>query len=112
MQYVSWLKGKHATMVQLDGTDKRANHYAGHPLQQQAYALDDPDPSSDIPTSQFFSEGNGGEMRKSYHGYPKGFAQLLESPTDFVMTPMQSALTLHASTCAPCFLPPLSFCPS
>lgn len=28
-------------------------------------------------------------MRKSYHGYPKGFAQLIDSPEDFVMTPMQ-----------------------
>ena len=24
-----------------------------------------------VPTSQFFSEGNGGEYRKSFHGYPK-----------------------------------------
>merc|ERR1719326_1141609 len=45
--------------------------------------------NSDIPSSQFFSEGNGGESRKSYHGYPKGMAQLLDSPTEFVMTPMQ-----------------------
>merc|ERR1712110_9411 len=28
---------------------------------------------SGVPTSQFFSEGNGGEFRKSYHGYPEGF---------------------------------------
>lgn len=38
---------------------------------------------------QFFSEGNGGESRKSYHGYPAGTAQLIDSPTEFVMTPMQ-----------------------
>jgi hypothetical protein len=107
--YVSWLKGKHATMVELDGNDHTV---VGHPLLMNAYgawcsasssltrspsdlascitaAIDDPNPSSDIPTSQFFSEGNGGEMRKSYHGYPKGFAQLIDSPTEFVMTPMQ-----------------------
>ena len=84
--YVSWLKGKHATMVDLDGSDHTV---VGHPLLMNAFAIDDPIPSSDIPTSQFFSEGNGGEMRKSYHGYPKGFAQLIDSPTEFVMTPMQ-----------------------
>merc|ERR1719272_1445625 len=41
------------------------------------------------PTNQFFSEGNGGESRKSYHGYPEGNAQLIDSIEDFVMTPMQ-----------------------
>merc|ERR1719277_1247251 len=45
------------------------------------------DPS--IPASQFFSEGNGGESRKSFHGYPNGFAQLIDSPTQWHITPMQ-----------------------
>eukprot|EP01045_Picozoa_sp_COSAG04_P034122 COSAG04_NODE_7339_length_1144_cov_23.942880_2_plen_165_part_01 len=88
--YVAWLKGKHATMVELDGTD---HGVTGHPLLMNAVAIDDPDPDSVIPTSQFFSEGNGGESRKSYHGYPQyksqGNAQLLASPTEFVITPMQ-----------------------
>merc|ERR1719261_300425 len=42
-----------------------------------------------IPTGQMFSEGNGGESRKSFHGYPNGFAQLIESPTMWHITPMQ-----------------------
>jgi hypothetical protein len=41
------------------------------------------------PTSQMFSEGNGGESRKSFHGYPDGFAQLIESPQSWHITPMQ-----------------------
>ena len=41
------------------------------------------------PQVQLFSEGNGGEMRLSYHGYPKGYAQLIESPDSFQVTPMQ-----------------------
>merc|ERR1719163_1737744 len=41
------------------------------------------------PTSQMFSEGNGGESRKSFHGYPDGFAQLIESPETWTITPMQ-----------------------
>ena len=30
-----------------------------------------------------------GESRKSFHGYPDGFAQLIESPTEWHITPMQ-----------------------
>jgi hypothetical protein len=41
------------------------------------------------PISQMFSEGNGGESRKSFHGYPDGFAQLIESPETWRITPMQ-----------------------
>ena len=36
-----------------------------------------------------FSEGNGGESRKSFHGYPKGYAQLIQSPDSWHITPMQ-----------------------
>ena len=49
----------------------------------------DATPNSDVPTSQFFSEGNGGEFRKSFHGYPQGMAQFIESPTEFHILPMQ-----------------------
>jgi len=37
----------------------------------------------------FVSEANGGEMRKSYHFYPRGYAQLLRKPHSFSVTPMQ-----------------------
>jgi len=37
----------------------------------------------------FFSEANGGEFRASFHGYPNGYAQLLNSPTYFNIQPMQ-----------------------
>ena len=42
-----------------------------------------------IPLSQFFSEGNGGESRGSFHGYPSNMAQLIESPHVFRIQPMQ-----------------------
>ena len=32
-----------------------------------------------IPTAQMFSEGNGGESRKSFHGYPNGYAKSLSA---------------------------------
>ena len=42
-----------------------------------------------IPHAQIFSEANGGEMRLSYHGYPRGYAQLIQSPNTFQINPMQ-----------------------
>mmetsp|Transcript_163367 Transcript_163367/g.523795 ORF Transcript_163367/g.523795 Transcript_163367/m.523795 type:complete len:332 (+) Transcript_163367:48-1043(+) len=35
------------------------------------------------PTAQFFSEGNGNEHRLSFHGYGRGYAQLIKSPHSF-----------------------------
>ena len=41
-----------------------------------------------IPHVQSFSEGNGNEHRVSFHGYAKGFAQLIHSPTTWTNNPM------------------------
>jgi len=66
------------------------NHGAStHYLTFKREDIEDENADTEIPTSQFISEGNGGEFRKSYHGYPKGFAQLIESPTTFHIQPMQ-----------------------
>jgi hypothetical protein len=48
----------------------------------------EPNPEG-IPNSAFFAEGNGGEMRKSFHGYPQNMAQLVASPQRFSIAPMQ-----------------------
>ena len=37
--------------------------------------------ASGAPTSAMFDDGNGGEYRKTYHGYAAPFAQLVESPS-------------------------------
>ena len=42
-----------------------------------------------FPTKIVFKENLGGEFRKSYHGYPEGFAQLIESPEFWEVQPMQ-----------------------
>ena len=42
-----------------------------------------------LPTSLHLADGNGGEYRKSYHGYPAPFAHLIESPQALSFTPMQ-----------------------
>ncbi len=44
---------------------------------------------TDVPNSQFFSEGNGGESRGSFHGYSQNMAQLIKSPKIFKLQPMQ-----------------------
>ena len=41
------------------------------------------------PLFQVFKENPGGEFRKSYHGYPSGYAQLIHSPSQWVVEPMQ-----------------------
>lgn len=41
------------------------------------------------PPSVVMHEGNGGEYRKSFHGFPRGTAQLVSSPASFIMQPMQ-----------------------
>ena len=41
------------------------------------------------PTSAQFSSGNGGEYRKTFHGFAPGHALVIDSPTAFQVTPMQ-----------------------
>ena len=43
----------------------------------------------DVPTQQAFGAANGGEARGSFHGYAPGFAQIIQSPHTFQITPMQ-----------------------
>ena len=92
--YMLWMTGNYSQMVQvpISSLDQDKIWY-NHGLSTEWIAVDLPstklrdDPS--IPTSQLFSEGNGGESRKSYHGYPDGYAQLIESPQSYHLTPMQ-----------------------
>ena len=44
-----------------------------------------------------FKENPGGEYRKSYHGYPSGYAQLIASPTTWLFNPMQ--IDTHNRAC-------------
>ena len=75
------------------GFDDHGMNNHGAPTWYQTVMRDDVEDTledaSGIPTSQFYSEGNGGEFRKSYHGYPRGYAQLIESPEFFHIQPMQ-----------------------
>ena len=42
-----------------------------------------------VPTSAMFSDGNGGEYRKSYHAYAPPYVQLVHSPVALAGSPMQ-----------------------
>mmetsp|Transcript_48596 Transcript_48596/g.135802 ORF Transcript_48596/g.135802 Transcript_48596/m.135802 type:complete len:784 (-) Transcript_48596:90-2441(-) len=42
-----------------------------------------------LPRQQDFSAANGGEVRKSFHGFPPGYAQIIQSPEQLQITPMQ-----------------------
>jgi hypothetical protein len=60
---------------------------------------------------QSFGGANGGEYRKSFHGFPPGTAVLIDSPDSFVATPMQidtwnrAAMPMWNQTYAPPFKP-------
>lgn len=61
----------------------------GLPSQSEHWVVRDLNPDGAIPSHQSFGGANGGEYRKSFHGYPPGYAQVIESPREFQMTPMQ-----------------------
>lgn len=67
-----------------------ASHHLVGEFKEGMAPVEDGDSNGDeIPQMHWFSEANGGEMRMSYHGYPKGYAQIIESPDEFIVTPMQ-----------------------
>ena len=42
-----------------------------------------------LPTSIHMAAGNGGEYRKSYHGFASPTAYVVESPEELFVLPMQ-----------------------
>lgn len=89
--YMAWMTGKHSKMVKLDHPDPLNVDAHGSPMKWKVVEIPSPGTklNKNIPTSQLFSEGNGGESRKSFHGYPDGYAQLIQSPNTFMIIPMQ-----------------------
>eukprot|EP00038_Savillea_parva_P006493 m.164130 g.164130 ORF g.164130 m.164130 type:complete len:753 (-) comp12385_c0_seq1:70-2328(-) len=51
--------------------------------------VEDEPTESGAPSSAMFSDGNGGEYRKSMHVYAPPYVQLVESPVSFAGSPMQ-----------------------
>mmetsp|Transcript_19469 Transcript_19469/g.23306 ORF Transcript_19469/g.23306 Transcript_19469/m.23306 type:complete len:842 (-) Transcript_19469:99-2624(-) len=89
--YMLWMTGSYSYMEEVQNPDPNDVSAHGAPMKWQPVETPEAALRADlsIPTSQLFSEGNGGESRKSYHGYPSGYAQLIESPNEWHITPMQ-----------------------
>ena len=48
-------------------------------------------PQSALPSHQQFSSANGGEYRKTYHGFAPGYALVVDSPTAFQIATRRSS---------------------
>ena len=84
--YETYLQGANTKMIKVNYSNNDWGIY-NHGSKQHWKII--PENNIEIPTSQFFSEGNGGESRGSFHGYPKNYAQLIKSPELFKIQPMQ-----------------------
>ena len=85
--------GKAARLVKVDRDDPRFEQ-AGRKYVRlsgmKAWVAEEVEPSAQgLPTSAMFSDGNGGEYRKSLHAYAPPYAQIIESPTQLAGAPMQ-----------------------
>jgi len=81
--YFGWLTGSDSQVYDLD---KKSEIKYPNP---STTGIRDLPNTHGFPTNIVFKENPGGEFRKSYHGYPSGTAQLLHSPTQWLVEPMQ-----------------------
>ena len=81
--YFSWLVSAGGEVVDLDRPVNAPNPTRTG-VRERPGARGDGYPSSIV-----FKENPGGEFRKSYHGYPSGYAQLVASPAQWIVEPMQ-----------------------
>eukprot|EP00462_Mataza_sp_D1_P020249 CAMPEP_0175139606 /NCGR_PEP_ID=MMETSP0087-20121206/11003_1 /TAXON_ID=136419 /ORGANISM="Unknown Unknown, Strain D1" /LENGTH=748 /DNA_ID=CAMNT_0016422649 /DNA_START=31 /DNA_END=2277 /DNA_ORIENTATION=- len=61
----------------------------GRPDPEFAYVVHQQKSDSGLSASQNFGAANGGEVRKSFHGWAPGQAKVIESPQKLSITPMQ-----------------------
>jgi len=92
--YVSFLNSEHVEMKHVHAPAGAKPHGCGHSDKfwtavPKKGAPVFKDGARSMPLTTLFSEGNGGEFRGSYHGYPRGYVQLIHAPTTFVVNPMQ-----------------------
>ena len=102
--YATMLNSKVAKMVEAEVKETEMKMGMSHGAKTMWQAQIFQKQEYKVPQVQVFSEGNGGEMRRSYHGYPPGYAQLIESPDLFHVVPMQIDVWNRAMTNAT-FLP-------
>lgn len=86
--YLAYLLDRNTELVRVNHTNNKDNGQFNHGA-KEFWKVEPYLKKNGIPTSLFFSEGNGGESRQSFHGYPRNTAQLLHSPYYFRIQPMQ-----------------------
>ena len=84
--------GKGAHLVEVERDDPRLAKAGRKHIRlsgMKAWVAEEHAPSaSGLPTSAMFSDGNGGEYRKSFHAYAPPYAQIVESPAALAGAPM------------------------
>lgn len=82
--------GSHLEVVDLhEAMETRGRDYIRLDKGKAWVAVEHARSKTGFPTSAMFSDGNGGEYRKSLHVFAPPFAQMVESPTHFAGSPMQ-----------------------
>jgi hypothetical protein len=85
--------GKGTRLVEVERHDPRFERAGREYIRlsgMKAWVAEEHSPSArGLPTSAMFSDGNGGEYRKSFHAYPPPYAQIVESPVQLAGAPMQ-----------------------
>ena len=69
--------------------DRAASGMGGHgiPSHEEHWMVNEDDvEEGGIPSKTALGAGNGGEYRKSFHGYPPGYGQVIGSPHTFQLT--------------------------
>jgi len=91
--YMAWMTGADSELVSVENDEGEGFGMGYHGRTTHNELREKPSfKHSGLPegsSGQMFSEGNGGESRKSFHGFPKGYAQLISSPDSWHITPMQ-----------------------
>ena len=114
--YLAYLLDKNTQLVKVNHTNQNDHGQFNHGA-REFWKVEPNLKRNGIPTSQFFSEGNGGESRQSFHGYPRRTAQLLHSPYYFRKQPMHIETTnrdpknINSSIFHPGILPKTSAAP-
>ena len=63
----------------------------GIPSPTEHWFVEDLATPNALPSNIAFGGANGGEYRKTFHGYAPGYVQVIESPEQIQITPMQVA---------------------
>jgi hypothetical protein len=93
--YEATVLGKDARMKKVQADDPllaETSHMGhGHAVEKDGsvWVVQDMNPGSTLPNHQDIGAGNGGEFRKTFHGFPPGYAKIVSSPRAMSITPME-----------------------